>query len=260
MLSSILVKPTPSEIKIQIKFGKFEIKLAETLEELHALLKLRHQIFYGQETPNNPTNSLDIDDFDFDSDHLALWDTEANRIVGTYRLRHSQKISAYYSATEFDCLDLFESLTGPLIELGRACIHPDYRNGVAASLLWSGLGSYIKQTQAKWVFGCSSISFSENQFTLRQLCAWLLQNHQSSLSQNIRPWNPHPDFLKLEELDLQGENMARFSPPLLKAYLRIGAQICGAPAWDQELNTLDFLTILEIDKIPERTAQQFGIK
>jgi putative hemolysin len=46
-------------------------------------------------------------------------------------------------------------------------------------------------------------------------------------------------------------------PKLLRAYLSIGAKICGPPALDREFKTIDFLTLLDLESLPPSVRQRF---
>jgi putative hemolysin len=48
-------------------------------------------------------------------------------------------------------------------------------------------------------------------------------------------------------------------PPLIKGYLRLGARVCGEPAWDPDFNTADFLMWLSLDQIKPRYARHFDL-
>ena len=243
-------------VPFSMDFGRYTVKIANQLEELYPLLRLRHQVFFGS---SENDSALDIDEYDFDADHLCLWDNEAQKAVGTYRLRNSTKIKEYYSASEFDCLHMIQSLPGIKVELGRACVHADYRNGVAVPLLWQGLGAYLSTLKAEWVFGCSSVNLeSRDEKEVSDYCRWLLKNHSIHSNFVIQARQKHAVFSNFN-LDQEVENMARYSPSLLKAYLRMGAKVCGEPAYDDQMNTIDFLTILEVNKTPEGMGKHFGI-
>ena len=46
-------------------------------------------------------------------------------------------------------------------------------------------------------------------------------------------------------------------PKLLRAYLSIGAKICGPPAIDREFGTIDFLTLLDLQALPAMVRAHF---
>jgi len=46
-------------------------------------------------------------------------------------------------------------------------------------------------------------------------------------------------------------------PKLLRAYLSIGAKICGPPALDRQFKTIDFLTLLDLHSLPALVRARF---
>ena len=183
-------------------------------------------------------------------DHLIIQDKKTGRIIGTYRMNCSTYSENFYSAQEFN-LNRILNQPGVKIELGRACIHRDYRKGSVISLLWRGIADYMSATQAQLLFGCASIKtqspreaallyryfFEDKRFapeyfapptlayTLPQLDLWI---------QNVKGPLTEAERTEAEAL----------IPPLCRAYLKIGAFLGGEPAWDEEFKCIDFLTIL----------------
>jgi putative hemolysin len=46
-------------------------------------------------------------------------------------------------------------------------------------------------------------------------------------------------------------------PRLFRAYLDISARVCGPPAIDREFKTIDFLTLVDLQKLPDRVKIRF---
>ena len=101
-------------------------------------------------------HGLDVDQFDFNADHLMIVDKRLNEVVGTYRLMSSHFTHDFYSASEFE-IDDFIRMPTVKLELGRACVHTGYRDGSTIDLLWKGLTRYIFATKTEFLFGCASI-------------------------------------------------------------------------------------------------------
>ena len=144
--------------KVDVRFerSRFIIKTVSSPEELEATLRLRHQVFY-QEILGADNDGLDCDIFDTICDHLIIIDTsQNNQIVGTYRLNCAQSEHGFYSETEFS-MDGLKQLPEKTVELGRACVHPDYRRSPALALLWQGLSHFVDASQCRYFIGCSSI-------------------------------------------------------------------------------------------------------
>lgn len=244
-------KTFTSQIDLDQYFGSYHLSVAKNLDDLTHVLRLRHQVFFHSA---EESNELDIDPFDMDAEHLMLWDLESDRLVGTYRMRSSEKVQDYYSQGEFDLSSIL-ALEGIKVELGRACLHPDFRNGSTMGVLWQGLAEALRQMKAKWVFGCSSIPVGDGS-TLVNLCSSVYQKYLSPEKYRVRPWKTLEELKNLSELKLNEPRLKL--PPLLKAYLNLGAWVCGEPAWDPEFDTVDFLTLLDVESLDRSVARHFS--
>ncbi len=195
---------------------------------------------------------LDQDSFDRVCDHLVVEHLPSARVVGTYRLQTGLSAAVhlgYYSAQEFE-FEVFERLRGEMVELGRACVHREHRNLVVLGLLWKGIADYARQNGARYLFGCSSIS-SQDPTIGASVYADLCRRHLVSAEYRTRPL---PLFeCPLEQLAAETPKI----PKLLRAYLTIGAKICGPPALDRQFKTLDFLTLLDFQAMPVAVRDRF---
>lgn len=146
------------KISIREERGHFLIKTVSTQEELVAALRLRYQVFHREMIGKTKPTGLDVDRFDFHCDHLIITDTRSNEIIGTYRLNCSKFSDDFYSEQEFHIGALLDH-PGIKLELGRSCIHKDYRNGAVISLLWRGIAEYMVLSESNLLFGCASIKY-----------------------------------------------------------------------------------------------------
>jgi len=253
-----------SKVDFLVDFGDFEVRTAQNNGEVEEILRLRHEIFF-QEHGLVPAGeeALDVDAFDARADHLILRDRRTDKTVGTYRMLCSTWTDAFYSETEFD-LGRIKALPGVKLELGRACIHADYRNSAAIQMLWKGLTAYFTACGARYMFGCSSVDARPGtDFGL--LHAWLGARHLSADEARVFPRTTQmPEFIQLEgSAAIQDPNWERraerLAPALLKAYLRAGAQVGGMPAYDAEFRTLDYFTLFDLENLSESYGKKFGV-
>lgn len=252
------------KIDFTINFGDFETRTAQNAAEVEQALRLRHQIFIEEHGLNPLHQSIDMDEFDSIADHLLLIDKLQKKVVGTYRMLSSLWTQNFYSETEFD-LQPIKALPGIKLELGRACVHPDYRNSSAIQMLWKGMTHYFSACEARYMFGCSSLDARPGtDFTL--IHTWLITHHLSPSSARVVPCNHYlPSHVKLQttssiELPQWERRAERLTPALLKAYLRAGAQICGQPAYDSEFNTLDYFTLFDRTRMNQNYGKKFGVE
>ncbi len=255
-----------AHIPIRIEKKNYLVKTADSPEELHAALKLRHDVFLEELLKKRKRNGLDLDRFDKHCDHLLIIDTRTNQLIGTYRLQSSLHTHRWYTATEFHMKHI-KRLPGNKLELGRACVHPDHRNGITIALLWEGIHAYMLASQTSYMFGCSSIKTMDRE-EIRSIYYYLKQHGHISDDHRVRPKgkfkvpgmrrhvrkHPFPPA-QLEHADFKGR-----IPTLLHSYLKVGAKVCGIPAMDRSFKCIDFLTLLEVKDIEKAYTRKMTME
>lgn len=227
----------------------YTVKLAGNTQEFRAALRLRYEVFnveLRQGLQSSHSTGHDFDPFDAVVDHVIVSCAYTNRVVGTYRLQTGEMAArnlGYYSEREFD-FSPYESVRSQVLELGRACIHQDHRNTQVLMLLWKAIVKYGMQRGCRYLIGCSSLT-SQDGATGAAVYAKLKKFQVQPELQTV----PQPLFACNANLSAAGGELANV-PKLLRAYLTIGAQICGPPALDAEFKTIDFLTFLDLAQIP----------
>jgi putative hemolysin len=235
----------------------YAVRLAESAADLRAAQSLRFNVFNLELNEGLKTSFLtrtDVDEFDAVCDHLLVEQVATGQIVGTYRMQTGAMAArgrGYYSAGEFDFAP-FEPLRPELVELGRACVDRVHRNLVVLGLLWKGIADYARAHGGRYLIGCSSLT-SVDPAVGATVYADLCRHHLAAPEYRTRPL-PHYEC-SLRELT----DDAPVVPKLLRAYLGLGAKICGAPALDWEFGTIDFLTLMDLEALsPLARARFFG--
>jgi putative hemolysin len=232
---------------------RLQVAWARTDEELREAQHLRYRVF-ADEMGARLTGpaGLDVDAFDHYCDHLLVRDLDTLKVVGTYRAlppHQAARIGRLYAESEFDVSRLTH-LRPKMVEVGRSCVHPDYRSGAVIMSLWGGLASYMLHNGYETMLGCASVAMVDGgHYAANLYCAL---RDSAMTAQEYRAFAHTP--LPVDELQT-GALVA--PPPLVKGYLRLGAKICGAPAWDPDFNTADFLTLLRLSEINARYARHF---
>jgi putative hemolysin len=179
-------------------------------------------------------------------------DEALGKVVGTYRILSpwaARAAKSMYSEGEFR-IDSLKPIAHEIFEVGRACIHPAYRSSGALARLWSGLGAYVREHRVKYLAGCASVPLDSGSLNLGALRADLMSKHLAPIDFRVEP------IRGLQSLgDPAGARPA--APPLLKGYLRLGAWVCGEPAWDPDFDSADFFVLLPIERMVPRYAQHF---
>jgi putative hemolysin len=233
----------------------YATRLARNADELRAAQVLRFEVFnleLNEGLASSLATGLDADPFDPVCDHLLVEHVPSRAIVGTYRLQTGLSARAhlgYYCAQEFQ-FDVFEPLRGQIVELGRACVHRQHRNLVVLGLLWKGIADYTKARGGRYLMGCSSIT-SQDPAAGASAYADLCRKHL------VPPqWRTTP--LPAYECSLQQVTAEPVKiPKLLRAYVTLGAKICGPPALDPHFKTIDFLTLMDLDTMHPLARQRF---
>jgi len=231
------------------------MRLAQSAEEVRRAQRLRFEVFnleLNEGLVESHFTGLDVDSFDNVCDHLIVEHVATNEIVGTYRLQTGVRAVAnngYYSEREFDFTP-YESLRGQMIELGRACVHAEHRNFNLLHMLWRGIARYACERKARFLVGCSSLTSQDPM----EGVAMYEQLRGKYLARPERQTVPHPAF----RVDVDPGAASCTPPPkLMRAYLAIGAKICGPPAMDREFGTIDFLTLLDLHALPTIVRAHF---
>jgi len=233
----------------------FRVSLAQTADHLTACQRLRYSVFneeLGEGLSTSDRERLDIDPFDNFCDHLMVTDLESGKLVGTYRLQTGEvarKNLGYYGNQIFD-FSVYEPQRREMLELGRACVHVDFRNIMVLHALWKGIAVYATRHESRYLIGCSSITSQDENYGMAMYDA--LQD-KYLIAPPLRT-NPQPG----QSCQSTGAAVESTRPPrLFRAYLEISGRICGPPAIDREFKTIDFLTIVDLANLPDRVRSRF---
>ena len=255
------------------RVGQLDVRLAVSEAEIAAAQALRYQIFYdemgAEPTPAMTRLRRDVDDYDAVCDHLLVVDHGlANgfdgrpQVVGTYRLLRQGVAAAhrgFYSAGEYDLSRLIShsGQGGQLLELGRSCVAPAWRNNATISLLWRGIASYLQTHGIGYMFGCASLHGADPVLHTAEL-SYLYHHHLAppELRACALPDN-HVAMDRLPAASIDTRAAARALPPLLKGYLRVGAMVGDGGFVDRQFNTVDVFVIMPVDRITSRYAARF---
>ncbi|WP_349741680.1 GNAT family N-acetyltransferase [Roseateles cavernae] len=242
--------------------ARLDVAWARTEDEVREAQRLRYQVFVDEmgarlSVPKGAPAGHDIDMFDPFCEHLLVRSVEADGrpgpVIGTYRVltpAAAKRAGGLYSETEFD-LTRLRGLRSRMVELGRSCVHPEHRSGGAIMALWGALAEFMVRNELDTMIGCASVSMRDGGHYAAALWKQLEQSHLAGIEWQVRPRLPLP----VEELH-RSETVAE-APPLIKGYLRCGARILGAPAWDPDFNTADLPMMMRIADLPARYRRHF---
>lgn len=229
------------------------VSWARHLDEVRAAQRLRHEVF-GVEMGarlSSPLPGHDMDMFDDYCEHLLVRDGLSGEVVGTYRLltpSQAKRIGSYYCDLEFD-LTRLRAWRGSMVELGRSCVHREHRNGAVIMALWGALARFMDGNDLRMMIGCATVPLGrDNSLGWHQAASlWrrLSEKHLAAIEYHVQPRLPLP----VEQLD---QSLEVEPPPLVKGYLRLGARLLGAPAWDPDFHAADLPMMMRLDELPAR--------
>ena len=235
-----------------------EVSWARNLDDVRAAQRLRYQVFAVEMGARLDTKlpGHDVDLFDDYCEHLLVRDLKTGQVVGTYRVltpAQATRAGSTYSDTEFD-LTRLRDMRKRMVELGRSCVHADHRHGSVIMALWGALFEFMDRNRLDTMIGCASIPMLHNGVVTGDVAAsiWhqLRQSHMAEIQHHVRPRLPLP----VEELD---HGLPIEPPALIKGYLRLGAKVLGAPAWDPDFNTADLPMMMRTADLPARYRKHF---
>ncbi len=240
-----------------VKSGQYTARFATTQADLEAAQRLRFEVFnleLGEGLHASYKTGRDEDQYDVRCHHLLVEDRKTGCVVGTYRLmtRDMGGAAGFYSEAEFHLEALPSSVLSEGVELGRACVAADHRSGRVIYLLWKGIARYLAWNSRRYLFGCCSLPATDPGVGLRaydQLAAagYVLPGLVAAAT---RACSCSGSDRVAEAVPL---------PPLFKAYLDMGAKVCSEPALDRAFGVIDFLVVLDVEELNDRTKQRlFG--
>lgn len=248
---------------------EISVRWATCEHDVRQAQRLRYLVFAEEmgarlNPPAGTPAGLDADSFDPFCDHLMVSSVVRNcpgagKLIGTYRVLSPQaagRAGGLYIDTEFDLAPL-SGLREHALELGRSCVHREWRSGAVIMALWAALLRYMLERQLDIMIGCASVSLGDGGQCAAGLWNRLQQTHLVAPELRVLPrveWSPSLDYWS----DLGPTNYAAaLVPPLVKGYLRCGARLLGPPALDAAFNTADLPMLLRLGDLATRYRKHF---
>lgn len=247
---------------MELVSDNLHIVQANSESQIRAAQRLRYKVFVEEmgATPSaqDANDRLERDSFDPFFDHLCLIDQSIEdpmeNVVAVYRVMRGDVALAndgFYSATEYDLAPLIAS-NRRLLELGRSCVHADYRGGIALHLMWNGLADYVLAHEIEVLFGTASFHGTDVQAFGDSLS---LLHHRHLAPEDIRasvlPAHGADMNIKRED-QIDKAKAVRDLPPLIKAYLRLGGYVGLGAHIDQAFNTIDVCLLMDTQRMSQK--------
>lgn len=238
---------------LALRKGRYEARFAESEADIAAAQRLRYRAFIEGSGAAARPEGLDADAFDAICRHVLVEDAKTGTLVCCFRLMPlagGAEIGRSYSAQYYN-LNRLSEFDGPMVEMGRFCIHPGWRDPDILRVAWGAMTRFVDEEGVEMLFGCSSFHGVEAEDYLDAF-AMLKERHLAP-----KRWLPR----------VKAPNVFRFArvlrfrkpdpkrallkmPPLLRTYLVMGGWVSDHAVVDRDLNTLHVFTGLEVRAIP----------
>lgn len=260
---------------VLIATDNYEIRVAQTQAEVEAAQRVRYRVFYEEltavPTPAMEATGLDFDKYDPYCDHLLAIDRSnvdddgQPIVMGCYRLLRNEgalRAGGFYTSGEFDISKLLHSVQkgARLLELGRSCVAKEYRTKpLIVQLLWSGVMAYVARYKIDVMFGCASFPGTDPQAIAMPL-SYL--HHYHPMREEIRARalpKLYVDMNLMPKDQINPRDGLMALPPLIKGYVRVGAQIGDGAVIDHQFSTTDVLIYVSLLEMAPRYRKRFGL-
>jgi putative hemolysin len=233
---------------------QLEAYITTDFQDIESAFRLRHSVFSEDFDTHltSQSDGLDKDQFDDYCHHLIVKDCDTQQVVAYSRIiTHDLAMNhkGFYTATEFDLTAILDP-SKRYMEIGRTCIHKDYRRGAAIGMLWGSIGKFMLDHQMDYLMGCASIDVSQGLEKAHSALSYLRTKYFSRDDQRVIPKEPLP----FRPHEVAGK---QYIPPILQAYLRMGCKVCGEAHWDQAFNVADVMVLLKQSDINMRYLKHF---
>jgi len=232
--------------------GRYAVRFATSVEDLRAAQRLRFEVFnveLREGLSDSYATGLDIDAYDRRCHHLLVLEESSGKVVGTYRLMISELTHGqpFYTESEFDLGGIPDQVLRHGAEVGRACVAKEHRNGRVLQLLWRGIARYLDWNDKRFVFGCCSVPSLDTAEIAGISVKLASEGHL------------HPRYraavlpgLRSAAQDTVVARPHGALPPLFASYLRLGAKVCGGPAFDRDFCVTDYFVVLDLRDVAAR--------
>ncbi|MGB1580427.1 MAG: GNAT family N-acetyltransferase [Nevskiales bacterium] len=233
--------------------ARFKCELAHGPRDVLASQRLRYKVFareMGARVKGRIVR-LDRDRYDRHCRHLLVRDMATNKVVASTRILDevaARRAGGFYSQAEFD-LGALNRLPGRVLEVGRTCVHPDYRSGAVIAVLWSKLAELILEEGYDYLIGCASIGIEGDGGNVEAIMRRAREKHMSDDAMRVIP---RVTLQPPAQVPPPGR-----MPPLLKAYFSLGAQVCGEPFRDDDFGVADVFVLLDVAELSPRYQRRF---
>ncbi len=197
------------------------------------------------------------------TDHLIVWHTPsgaaAPKAVGTVRILPPHGNDAFPRGSGLLADRMFglmplESLLGAAVEVSGLCVADGHRRGAVIGLLATGIARYLQLTGYRFVLGMIPVDDSDGGRAAAAIWDLALRSALAPAERRCRPRDPVP-IGRLRPVAPPAADRGTKLPPLLRAALRVGAEVCGPPGVNDAGRAV-FLFLLDLDAVVPSRRQR----
>lgn len=251
-------------------------EMPNTLQEVGRLREITFRAI-GEGT----NEAIDLDKFDRYYHHMFLWDSDAQKIAGAYRMGLGSEIFEKYGIDGFYLQDLFRfepelhTMMSQSIEMGRAFIIKEYQQKpMPLFLLWKGIvHTTLRFPEHKYLIGGVSISNQFSNFSKSLMIEFMKSHYYDPyIAQYIHPKKEFKVRLKDADkefvFDESAADLNKFDrlidevepgslrlPVLIKKYIKQNAKVVAFNVDPLFNNAIDGLMYIRIADLPESTVK-----
>ncbi len=242
---------------LSLSKGRYRARVAAGPDDVARAQRLRHLAFIAARGGHRE-GEREADSFDARCTHVLIEEARSGTLVCCFRLlplAGGADIGQSYSAQYYE-LSALEGFQGRMVEMGRFCIHPDWRDPDILRVAWGAMTAYVDREGVELLFGCSSFMGTEAADYMDAF-ALLRARHLAP-----RRWWPR---VKAPEVFRFAQKLRRRTPdprrallgmpPLLRTYLLMGGWVSDHAVVDRDLGTMHVFTGLEIGRVPPARAR-----
>jgi putative hemolysin len=230
------------------------VERASTPQAVREAQRLRWEVFAEEMGArlHSPEHGYDIDAYDEYCIHILVRDRVLGRVVACARILYddvARRHQGFYSENEFDLAPILRA-PGRTMEMGRTCVHREYRKTVTVGLLWTGVARFTDFRHFDRIIGCASIPLEgEGLGEAWAAYEYLARRCACAPEFRVRTHKPLPRAASTV--------VEPRIPPLLMAYIRYGALLCSEPYWDEDFGTADLLMMLPAENVGPRYLRRY---
>ena len=228
--------------------AKFSVGFATTQEELMGAYKLRYEDLVLSYRQDNVTElGYDTNDYDSYAKHIIVKEVATGEIVGYYRMIESGDIPAgktFVCEEEYQ-FDALKRSGEKICEFSRAVVKKEYRGGVVLLMLWKFIMKYMLDNGVRYMIGDASFYGTDRDVYLKQI-SYLVNNYAIDPSLNIRSRDTLPPMQLIPTDGFDDREMLNSLPPLIKAYVTIGASISSETFTDTAFGSVDVFILVDL--------------